>query len=72
MVDISIVGFDDAEYAKMCYPRLTTIRQNIMEKGRQAARLMIEAAQNHNLPRVERIIPMELVERGTVKEVYVD
>lgn len=68
---ISIIGFDDVEYAKMCYPGLTTIRQNIMEKGRQAARLMIEAAQNHNLPRVERIIPMELVERGTVKEVYV-
>ena len=70
--DISIVGFDDVEYAQMCYPGLTTIRQNIMEKGRQAARLMIEAAQNHRLPRVERMIPMELVERGTVKEVYVD
>ena len=68
--DISVIGFDDAEYAKMCFPGLTTIRQNIMEKGRQAARLMIEAVQNHGLPRVERIIPMELIERGTVMEVY--
>ena len=31
---------------------------------------MIEAVQNHGLPRVERIIPMELIERGTVMEVY--
>ena len=68
--DTSVIGFDDAEYAKMCFPGLTTIRQNIMEKGRQAARLMIEAVQNHGLPRVERIIPMELIERGTVMEVY--
>ncbi len=65
--DISVIGFDDVEYARMCYPGLTTIRQNIAEKGRQAALLMIEAAQNHSLPRNERIIPMELVERGTVK-----
>lgn len=67
--DVSVIGFDDVEYAKMCYPGLTTIRQNIMEKGRQAARLMIEAVQDHSLPREERIIPMELIERGTVKRV---
>ena len=67
--DVSVIGFDDVEYAKMCYPGLTTMRQNIMEKGRQAARLMIEAVQDHSLPREERIIPMELIERGTVKRV---
>lgn len=67
--DISVIGFDDVEYAKMCYPGLTTIRQNISEKGKQAARLMIAAAQDHNLPRREQIIPMELVERGTVRKI---
>lgn len=67
--DVSVIGFDDVEYAKMCYPGLTTMRQNIMEKGRQAVRLMIEAVQDHSLPREERIIPMELIERGTVKRV---
>ena len=66
--DISVVGFDDSEYAKMCFPGLTTIRQNIMEKGRLAAQLMIAAAVDHNLPQEERVIPMELIERGTVRE----
>lgn len=66
--DVSIVGFDDIDYAQMCYPRLTTVRQNIMEKGRQAARLMIAAAQNHALPQKDTIIPIRIVERDTVKE----
>lgn len=66
--DISVIGFDDIEYAKMCFPGLTTIRQNIMEKGKQAAQLMIEAAMDHTLPKEERVIPIELVERGTVRE----
>ena len=64
----SIIGFDDVEYAKMCFPGLTTIRQNISKKGSQAAQLMIAAATNHGLPREEQLIPMELIERGTVKE----
>lgn len=66
--DISVIGFDDTEYAKMCFPELTTIRQNIMDKGREAAHLMIEAVQNRKLPHVERIIPIEVIERGTVKD----
>lgn len=66
--DLSVIGFDDIEYAKMCFPGLTTIRQNIMEKGRQAAQLMISAAMNHALSREERVIPIELIERGTVRE----
>ena len=67
--EISLIGFDDVEYAKMCFPGLTTIRQNIEQKGREAAQLMISAASDHALPREERFIPIELIERGTVKEV---
>lgn len=66
--DVSVIGFDDVDYAKMCFPGLTTIRQNIFEKGKQAAQLMITAAENHNLPHEERTIPICVVERGTVKE----
>ena len=67
--DISIIGFDDVEYAKMCFPELTTIRQNISEKGRHAARMMISAATNRNLPGEEYLVPIELVERGTVRPI---
>lgn len=67
--DISVIGFDDVEYAKMAFPGLTTIRQNIMEKGRQAARCVIAAASEGMVPMKEKLIPMELVERGTVKDI---
>ena len=66
--DISVIGFDDVEYAKMCYPGLTTIRQNIQEKGRQAARYIIDVATDPSKRSKEKLIPMTLVERGTVKD----
>lgn len=66
--DISVIGFDDVEYAKMCYPGLTTIRQNIQEKGKQAAQYIIDAATDHSKRTKEKLIPMTLVERGTVKD----
>lgn len=65
---VSVIGFDDAEYAKMCFPGLTTIRQNIMEKGNQAARYIIAAATGAAPQKKEKIIPLELVERGTVRQ----
>lgn len=67
--DVSVIGFDDVEYAKMCYPGLTTIRQNIMEKGKRAAQYVIATATNTNLPKEEIIIPIEVIERGTVKAI---
>lgn len=64
--DISIVGFDDIRWCRMMNPTLTTIRQNTEEKGRLAAEYMIrllegEALETHNV-----ILPVSLVERGSV------
>lgn len=65
--DYSVIGFDDVYYSQICNPSLTTIHQNIIEKGREAAKIMISAAVNPGLPKRERIIPMELVERQSVR-----
>ena len=40
--DLSVVGFDDIPAAAWTNPPLTTVRQPIVEKGRLAARLLIE------------------------------
>lgn len=40
--DISIVGFDDLSFARYTIPPLTTIRQPIYQKGRCAARMIID------------------------------
>jgi DNA-binding LacI/PurR family transcriptional regulator len=40
--DLSIVGYDDLPMAAWTNPALTTVRQPIVEKGRLAARLLIQ------------------------------
>jgi DNA-binding LacI/PurR family transcriptional regulator len=40
--DLSVVGFDDIPAAAWTNPPLTTVRQPIVEKGRLAARLLIQ------------------------------
>ncbi|HSS61529.1 MAG TPA: LacI family DNA-binding transcriptional regulator [Candidatus Limnocylindrales bacterium] len=40
--DLSVVGFDDLPASAWTNPPLTTVRQPIVEKGRLAARLLIE------------------------------
>jgi len=44
-MDLSVVGFDDLPIAAWTNPPLTTVRQPIVEKGRIAARLLIQRLQ---------------------------
>lgn len=60
--DVSIVGFDDAPGAEFFSPPLTTIRQDFIELGRRAVRLLlasIDGRPHEALPSV----PPELVVR---------
>jgi LacI family transcriptional regulator, xylobiose transport system transcriptional regulator len=41
---LSVVGFDDVEYARWCGPPLTTVRQPLVEMGATAARLVLALA----------------------------
>ena len=41
-IDLSVVGFDDIPASEWTNPPLTTVRQPIVEKGKLAARLLIE------------------------------
>jgi LacI family transcriptional regulator, xylobiose transport system transcriptional regulator len=41
---LSVVGFDDIEYARWCGPPLTTVRQPLVEMGAAAARLVLALA----------------------------
>ena len=40
--DLSVVGFDDVPASAWTNPPLTTVRQPIVEKGRLAARFLIQ------------------------------
>lgn len=65
--DISVVGYDDIEYASYMTPALTTIRQPSFELGLQAARTLIDHLdQKVELPPVIQLVP-ELIVRQSVK-----
>lgn len=65
--EISIAGFDDVEISRMVRPALTTVRQNIQEKGIAAVEELLKLVEGET---GENIIQLgtELVIRDSVKD----
>ncbi|MGN0452923.1 MAG: LacI family DNA-binding transcriptional regulator [Ruminococcus sp.] len=63
--DLSVVGFDDIQYAKYTTPALTTVRQDIAKRGRMSVSLVIEDLENNSLTSDSMIIKPELVVRDS-------
>ncbi len=61
--DLSVVGFDDIPRATTWDPPLTTIRQPLVDKGRIAARMLLDATAGQ--PPRRTILPIGLVERAS-------
>ena len=67
--DMSIVGFDDANYAELITPRLSTIRQNAGELGRTAVELLIKMLKEESQETQENSvarIPVQSVKRESI------
>lgn len=64
--DLEIVGFDDVPFAALTCPPLSTVRQPIVEKGRVAAELLLDALAERG-PAERVVLPTELVLRGTTR-----
>ena len=63
--DISVVGFDDIRFARYCDPPLTTIAQPMGDIGREAMTMLIEILNGTDVPPRKRILPTQLVVRGS-------
>jgi DNA-binding LacI/PurR family transcriptional regulator len=65
--DLSVVGFDDNPLARRLRPQLTTVRQDVAEKGRLAAAALKEVLDHHRAgtvaPTRRVVLPTELVVR---------
>lgn len=61
--DLSVVGFDDVDIA--AHAGLTTIRQPLVDSGRQAARIVEEERVDPRRPARRRVLDIDLVVRGT-------
>ena len=61
--EIAVIGFDDVPEAQS--KGLTTIRQPMLEVGRQAAQMLLERMQKTGLPIEKKMLPVELIVRET-------
>ncbi len=66
--DISIMGFDDLVISRYVSPSLSTIHQNIEEKGESAVRLLLNSMNGAQSGKQELILPISLIERDSVKQ----
>ena len=67
--DISVMGFDDIYLTRSCSPPLTTVHQNIKDKGKAAAEIIIEAANNPDMLKRDITIPISITERKSVRKI---
>ncbi|MDD3334504.1 MAG: LacI family DNA-binding transcriptional regulator [Eubacteriales bacterium] len=65
--DISVVGFDDLNIARLTSPQLTTVHQDVTLRGCAAADMLIAHIENKQEAVHTITMPVRLVERQSVK-----
>jgi LacI family transcriptional regulator, galactose operon repressor len=63
--DLSVAGFDDIDLARATSPRLSTVRQPLLEMGRMAVSLLIRLLERHQVQALHVELATELVVRGS-------
>jgi LacI family transcriptional regulator, galactose operon repressor len=63
--DLSIIGFDDADYAQALDPPLTTVRYPLFPMADAAVELLTELLLHPEHPPRPRVFPTELIVRGS-------
>jgi len=61
--DLSIIGFDNIEASIFCYPKLTTISQNIPKKAEHAFELLMKQINNEPFTEKREVLDLEIIER---------
>jgi LacI family transcriptional regulator len=63
--DVSVMGFDDIEFASIAYPPLTTVRQPLHEMGATAAELLLRKLAKDEVIEDIRVRPELIVRSST-------
>ncbi len=66
--DVSIIGFDDIDFAAVMTPALTTVRQSTARTAEMAMNLLFENIDKPDMRPVRLDLEPELVERDSVAE----
>ncbi len=63
--DISVIGFDDIPQASLVYPKLTTVRQPLVEMGQVAVKMLMERIEDQSRPPQQVALATQLVIRDS-------
>ncbi|MDR0297165.1 MAG: LacI family transcriptional regulator [Streptococcaceae bacterium] len=66
---ISIVGFDDSVLSRLSNPKLTTVQQNVKDKGEKSVDVLLSVIQKNKIKEKNLVLPTQLIKRETVKEI---
>lgn len=67
--DISITGFDDNVFSRISYPRITTVHQDVEQKGHHAVELLFRMIHGESGFDAHIQLPTRLVIRDSVKKI---
>ncbi|WP_246587762.1 LacI family DNA-binding transcriptional regulator [Alteromonas lipotrueiana] len=67
--DISVVGYDNIDYASYLTPKLTTIDYPIKDIGQMAARWIVNQAYGDGTQSLTPVLTPKLIERGTTRSI---
>lgn len=64
--EYSVMGFDDTHQSRNMYPKLTTVGQNILERGEKAGQLILNII-NGRFVEKQTFMDFQIIERDTTK-----
>lgn len=64
--DISLLGFDDADWAPVVEPPITVVEQPAYEIGTRALQFLIERIENSAAAVRSELLPTKIIERGSI------
>lgn len=67
--DISITGFDNNYFSRMVRPMITTVNQDVSQRGKQAVNYLIDLIDEKVPKQMDIKFPVELVIRGSVRKI---
>lgn len=67
--DVSLIGFDNVDFAPIVHPPLTTIHQSKYEMGQAAVNVLLRLAKGTDKSPENRVLGVELVVRKSVRNI---
>jgi len=66
--DLSVTGYDNTLFSRLCHPKLTTVNQHIDKKARAAAELLIDRISGKNELKQHLVLDVDLVKRDSTSK----